>query len=206
MVAGVGPIKGFAPVGQPGRLDVQKSMRAERSKFLLARGMRIAAVFALLLGTLVTTGDAKAGLLGHGEIALDNAMALDAAAPPSAAQPSHPGGTLEGLFSRPGAIGGFAAGFLGAGLVGLLFGHGLVSGLGSVASILGVLFQLALIVTLVRVIWTWWHEDKAVHSADLSPRQLADAYGRLRHGVLPDIHGGSAKGDSPSEREKQHLQ
>src|ERR1700686_4590082 len=45
---------------------------------------------------------------------LDNAMLL-----PSVAQQISPEGSLGGLFSRPGLIGGFAAGFLGAGVLGV---------------------------------------------------------------------------------------
>jgi hypothetical protein len=40
---------------------------------------------------------------------------------------------------------------------------------------------------LARLIWTWWHDDKTDAFANLSPRQLADAYGRARNEVLPDI-------------------
>jgi len=38
-----------------------------------------------------------------------------------------------GFFNRPGLLGGLAAGFLGAGLFGMLFGHGLMGGLGGLA-------------------------------------------------------------------------
>lgn len=60
------------------------------------------------------------------------------AARPTAA-PAAAGG---GLLSRPGLLGGFAAGFLGAGLIGLFLGHGLTGGLGGFASILGLLLQV----------------------------------------------------------------
>ena len=63
------------------------------------------------------------------------------------------------MFNRGDLIGGFAAGFLGSGVIGLLFGHGVVGELGGVASVLGLLFQLALIAMLARLIWTWWHDD-----------------------------------------------
>ncbi len=106
---------------------------------------------------------------------------------PSVAQPTYPGGSLGGLFNRPGVIGSFAAGFLGCGLLGLLFGHGVVGELSSGVSVLGLAFQLALIVMLARLIWRWWNIDQAHARADLSPRQLADAYGRSRNEVLPDI-------------------
>jgi predicted lipid-binding transport protein (Tim44 family) len=63
-----------------------------------------------------------------------------------------------GLFSRPGSglLGGLAAGFLGAGLFGMLFGGGMFSGIGGFSSILGLLLQVALIVFLVRLAMSWW--------------------------------------------------
>jgi hypothetical protein len=148
---------------------------------------------ALALGLLTWTEDADAriedGLSfagSHTAVSTGSRLvSLDSSMFPSVAQPTNPGGSLSELFSRPGLLGGFAAGFLGAGLLGLLFGHGVVGELGSVASVLGLAFQLALIVMLVRLIWTWWNIDKT--DAGLSPRQLADAYGRSRTEVLPDL-------------------
>jgi predicted lipid-binding transport protein (Tim44 family) len=61
-----------------------------------------------------------------------------------------------GLFNRPGLLGGLAAGFLGAGLFGMLFGGGLFSGLGGFSSILGLILQIVLIVFLVRMAMSWW--------------------------------------------------
>ena len=61
-----------------------------------------------------------------------------------------------GFFGRPGFLGGLFAGFLGAGLLGMLFGHGLMGGLGGFASILGLLVQIALVVIVARLIWSWW--------------------------------------------------
>jgi hypothetical protein len=104
---------------------------------------------------------------------------------PLAAQPA--GGSLGGLFNRPGIVGGFSAGFLGAGVLGLIFGHGMTSELTGAASVLGLIFQLTLILMLARLIWTWWRADRPVEFAEMSPRQLADAYGRLRNEALPDI-------------------
>jgi len=136
----------------------------------------IAAIDSLAVDGLVIDG-----------LAIDGLAGFDAAFVPAAAQPSYPGGTLGGLFNRGDLIGAFAAGFLGAGVIGLLFGHGVVMELNSVASVLGLLFQLALFVMLGRLIWTWWRDDKAGPGAELSPRQLADAYGRPRHEALPDF-------------------
>jgi hypothetical protein len=103
---------------------------------------------------------------------------------PVAAQPA--GGSLGGLFNRPGVVGGFSAGFLGAGVLGLVFGHGMTNELTGAAAILGLIFQLTLILMLARLIWTWWRADRSAF-AEMSPRQLADAYGRLRNEALPDI-------------------
>jgi predicted lipid-binding transport protein (Tim44 family) len=61
-----------------------------------------------------------------------------------------------GLLNRPGLLGGFAAGFLGAGLIGLLLGHGLTGGLGGFASILGLLLQIGLVVAIGYMLWSWW--------------------------------------------------
>jgi hypothetical protein len=106
---------------------------------------------------------------------------------PQAAQPT--GGSLGGLFSRPGLVGGFSAGFLGAGLLGLVFGHGMTSELTGAASFLGLIFQITLILMLARLFWTWWRVDRTAGFADMSPRELADAYGRLRNEALPDVDG-----------------
>jgi predicted lipid-binding transport protein (Tim44 family) len=66
-----------------------------------------------------------------------------------------------GLFSRPGLLGGLAAGFLGAGLFGMLFGHGFAGGLGGFASILGLIVQIVLIVIVARLIMNWWQRRNA---------------------------------------------
>ena len=82
----------------------------------------------------------------------------------SMTQPGQPGGALAqrpaapsgGFFNRPGFMGGLFAGFLGAGLLGMLFGNGLMGGLGGFASILGLVLQIALVVIVARLLWSWW--------------------------------------------------
>jgi len=152
---------------------------------------------ALALSLLTWTRDADArldsaftfadGVNAATSMVYDTVAAFDDSLQPEAAQPAYQGGTLGDLFNRPGMIGGFAAGFLGSGVIGFLFGHGMVGELSGVASILGLTFQLALLVMLARLIWTWWRDDRANAFANLSPRQLADAYGHSRHEVLPDV-------------------
>jgi predicted lipid-binding transport protein (Tim44 family) len=93
--------------------------------------------------------------------------APNAAAPiqRTATQPSTTGtgtGIGSGLFNRPGLVGGLFAGFLGAGLLGMLFGHGLFGGLGGFASVLGLIIQVALVVIVGRLIWTWWQRRQGL--------------------------------------------
>jgi len=165
-----------------------------------ARWPRWLAVFAaLVLGPLIWAEKADAGLDGPLHFdgagafvsqvvsAFDDWGAFAEAKPAYVAQPTSPGGTLVGLFSRPGLIGGFASGFLGAGLLGLVFGHGLTGGLTGMAATLGLIFQLALMVMLARLIWIWRRAGKAATFENLSPRQLADAYGSPRNERLPDV-------------------
>ena len=126
-----------------------------------------------------------AGDTAVGSINFDDVISFDVSLLPAAVQPTFPGGSLGGLFSRGDLIGGFAAGFLGSGVIGVLFGHGVIGELNGIASVLGLMFQLALIVMLARLIWTWWRDRQRDALADLSPRQLADAYGRSRHEAVP---------------------
>lgn len=72
-----------------------------------------------------------------------------------------------GLFNRSGGglFRGFAAGFLGAGLLGMLFGGGLFSGIGGFSSILGLLLQIVLIVFLVRMAMSWWQRRQMSEAA-----------------------------------------
>jgi predicted lipid-binding transport protein (Tim44 family) len=61
-----------------------------------------------------------------------------------------------GFFNRPGLLGGLAAGFLGAGLFGMLFGGGMFGGLGGLSSLFGLIIQLGLIYLVVRLVMNWW--------------------------------------------------
>jgi predicted lipid-binding transport protein (Tim44 family) len=134
----------------------------------------VAVVMALVLPAViaVSSADARVG----GGFSSGSRGARTFAAPPSTptapgtaqpfnrtfSQPGSPGVGSPvggGLFNRPGTglLGGLAAGFLGAGLFGMLFGGGLFSGLGGFSSILGLILQIALIVFVVRLAMSWWH-------------------------------------------------
>lgn len=134
----------------------------------------VAVVMALALPAVmaVTSADARVG----GGFSSGSRGGRTFSAPPSThtapgtAQPfnrtfSQPGSPSTGsrigggFFNRPGTglLGGLAAGFLGAGLFGMLFGGGLFSGLGGFSSILGLLLQIGLIVFVIRLAMSWWH-------------------------------------------------
>jgi predicted lipid-binding transport protein (Tim44 family) len=82
-------------------------------------------------------------------------------------QPGSPGvgapAAGGGFFNRPGMglFGGLAAGFLGAGLLGMLFGGGMFSGLGGLSSIIGLVLQIGLIIIVVRLAMSWWQRRHA---------------------------------------------
>jgi predicted lipid-binding transport protein (Tim44 family) len=79
-----------------------------------------------------------------------------AAGTTAAARPAPAPAPTGGFFNRPGLLGGLAAGFLGAGLFGMLFGHGLMGGLGGFASFLGLVLQIGLVVMVGYFLWQWW--------------------------------------------------
>jgi predicted lipid-binding transport protein (Tim44 family) len=172
--------------------------------------------FFLAFGLLLCVEEADAQLVRDARLA-DGARAIGLNQPalaadqeeisPCAAQPAYPAGSLGGLFSRPGLIGGFAAGFLGAGIFGLLFGHGVIGELSGVPSILGLIFQFALLFALGWLVRAWWRADKAATVA--SPRQLADAYERARNETLPDLaadpNAGSKVNGKKSFADEAHL-
>ena len=178
-----------------------------------ARGLRcFATLFILTMGLLMWGEDADAraesrsGFAGNVAQAaigfISRAAVLDNSLPTSAAQPTYQSGSLGGLFNRPGLLGGFAAGFLGAGVLGLLFGHGAIGELGGVPSFLGILFQFTLLAMLGRLIWSWWRIDSVATRANLSPRQLADAYERSRNEGLLDI-GAATHGEGGRESKEE---
>jgi predicted lipid-binding transport protein (Tim44 family) len=139
------------------------------------RAVAIALALALPTMLAISAADAR---VGGGFSSGSRGSRTFAAPPPTstapgAAQPfnrtfTEPGsssvGSTGGVFNRPGGffnrggglLGGLAAGFLGAGLFGMLFGGGLFSGLGGFSSILGLILQIGLIIFVVRMAMSWW--------------------------------------------------
>jgi predicted lipid-binding transport protein (Tim44 family) len=128
---------------------------------------------ALTVGVLMSAADARVG--GGGSTGSRGSRTFSAPPPTSTApsvapmqrtvtQPTRPGAPNTvgaapaggGFFSRPGLLGGLAAGFLGAGLFGMLFGHGLFGGLGGLASFFGLILQIGLVVLIGGFLWKMW--------------------------------------------------
>ena len=137
-----------------------------RHRFLIA-------IAAIVASFVLVTADANARA-GGGFSGGSRGMRTFSAPPPTATAPNaaspiqrsitQPGsaGTLGQSAARPGGLfggglfGGLAAGFLGAGLFGMLFGHGFFGGMGSFASLLGLMLQIALVVIVARLVFAWW--------------------------------------------------
>ena len=129
----------------------------------------------------------------------------------SMTQPGQPGGALAqrpatapnaaptgGLFGRPGFMGGLFAGFLGAGLLGMLFGHGLTGGLGGFASMLGLMLQIGIVVVIGYLLWTWWQRRSQPALAN-GPAYRDMSAGDSRPSFLGGLGGGSGVG-APAAR------
>jgi predicted lipid-binding transport protein (Tim44 family) len=145
----------------------------------------IAVVLTLALPLMLAMSSADARIGGGGSIGSRGTRTFSA--PPSTStapnaapiqrtitQPGSPGLGAPvggGFFNRPGMgmLGGLAAGFLGAGLFGMLFGGGMFSGLGGMSSILGLILQIGLIIMVVRLAMSWWQRRNATAYAGPRP-------------------------------------
>jgi predicted lipid-binding transport protein (Tim44 family) len=99
-----------------------------------------------------------------------------------------------GLFGG-GMLGGLAAGFIGAGLFGMLFGSGVMGGMGGFASILGLLLQVGLIIIVARLAFAWWQRRNAPSVAMQSAGPAAGAASgssAQAFGGLGSMFGGNA--------------
>jgi predicted lipid-binding transport protein (Tim44 family) len=152
----------------------------------------VMALFAILAALILVASDADARV-GRGISMGSRGARSFTTTPPTATAPTggnslnrtmaQPGpttgvrspGLLGGYFNRPGLFGGLLGGFLGAGLLGLLFGHGLFGGMGGIASVFGLLLQIILVVFVARMTWSWWQ------------RRQTPAYagGPMLHGLSP---------------------
>ncbi|MEA2820655.1 MAG: hypothetical protein QOJ86_2659 [Bradyrhizobium sp.] len=148
----------------------------------------IAVVLSLAVPVMLTVSAADARIGGGGSSGSRGSRTFSAppstSTAPNAAQPfnrtmTQPGSpgmaagaaNKGGFFNRPGMgmLGGLAAGFLGAGLLGMLFGGGMFGGLGGLSSIIGLILQIGLIIIVVRLAMNWWQRRNATASAYAGP-------------------------------------
>jgi predicted lipid-binding transport protein (Tim44 family) len=99
----------------------------------------------------------------------------------------------RGFFNRPGLMGGLLAGFFGAGLLGLLFGHGFIGGIGGLFSFIGLIFQLGLIAFLAMFLWRLFQRQSVPAYAGPSYRENV---------VRPIMFGGASGYGSPRSAER----
>jgi predicted lipid-binding transport protein (Tim44 family) len=144
------------------------------------KALAVVMSLALPLMAAVSTADARVG----GGMSSGSRGTRTFSAPPSTStapsatqpfnrtftQPGSPGNATAGggFFNRPGGgmLRGLAAGFLGAGLLGMLFGGGLFGGLGGLSSLFGLILQIGLIVIVVRLAMSWWQRRTTPAYAD----------------------------------------
>jgi predicted lipid-binding transport protein (Tim44 family) len=132
--------------------------------------------------------------------------------PGSAAAAARPAAQSNSWFNRPGMglLGGLAAGFLGAGLFGMLMGHGFMGGLGGFASILGLLVQIGLVVIVARLAWAWWQRRNqpatasgpSMYNSGLSSQPYQPNGGGLGGGMGSAL-GGYGAAAAPAEPSDQ---
>jgi predicted lipid-binding transport protein (Tim44 family) len=183
-----------------------------------ARGMvkTIAVVLSLALPLMLALSAADARPGGGGNSGSRGSRTFSAppstATAPNAAQPMNrtmtqpgspgmnagaAGAAKGGFFNRPGMgmLGGLAAGFLGAGLLGMLFGGGMFSGLGGISSIIGLILQIGLIIIVVRLAMKWWQRRNATASAYAAPSGTGPTAGPTTGaGPLASFRSGSGFG------------
>ena len=172
----------------------------------------IAVVLSLALPAVIAISSADARVGGGGSSGSRGTRTFSA--PPSTTtapgtsqpfnrtmtQPGTPGvgapaaNTGGGFFNRPGMgmLGGLAAGFLGAGLLGMLFGGGMFSGLGGFSSILGLILQIGLIILVVRFAMSWWQRRHTPAYAGAGAGPTPGPQANFRSGMGFGLGSGSA--------------
>src|SRR5882724_930614 len=123
----------------------------------------IAVVLSLALPLMLAISSADARIGGGGSSGSRGARTFSA--PPSTSTAPGTAQPFNRTMTQPGSPGGLAAGFLGAGLLGMLFGGGMFSGLGGLSSIFGLILQIGLIIIVVRLAMAWWQRRHASASA-----------------------------------------
>jgi predicted lipid-binding transport protein (Tim44 family) len=170
------------------------------------RALAVVAIVAATTGFLASGADAR---IGAGSSLGSRGSRTFSAPPPTSTMPSvsplersttqpnfanpRPGfAPSGGFFGRSGFWGGLAAGFLGAGLFGLLFGHGFMGGIGGIVSFLGLIFQLGLIAFIAMFVWRWFQRrnEPAYAGSPYRDNSSTSLFGGL--GLGGGLNSGSA--------------
>ena len=155
----------------------------------LLAAMAVAAVFTMVVADADARPRVSAGSRGSKTFSAPppTATAPNAAAPinRTMTQPGTPGMAQTGArppVSQPGGLfsggrgllGGLVAGLLGAGLIGMLMGNGFLGGLAGLASVFGLLLQVALIAGIGFLLFRWWQRRSQPQTAYAGmPRDMA---------------------------------
>ena len=153
----------------------EKDMHFSQRTRGIVRALAVVLSLAIPLAMAISSADARVGGGGSSGSRGSRTFSAPPSTPtaPSAAQPMNrtfaqpgapaaagaaAGAAKGGFFNRPGMgmLGGLAAGFLGAGLLGMLFGGGALGGLGGLSSIIGLVLQIGLILIVVKLAMSWW--------------------------------------------------
>lgn len=184
----------------------------KRNRWLIALAA-IATVFTLAAADYADARAGRGGSFGSRGFKSFSAPPATATAPRtaqpiqrSATQPSNAATAgAAGQAARPGLfggglLGGLAAGFLGAGLFGMLFGSGFLAGMGSFASILGLILQVVLVIFVARLAFNWWQRRNnpqpayGAANAPQSANQNNAAFTGLGAGAGAGVGAGGAFG------------
>ncbi|AWB23602.1 hypothetical protein DA075_24145 [Methylobacterium currus] len=168
-----------------------------------SRGRRTALAFGLaaLMAVAATAGEARPG---GGSSMGSRGSKTFSAPPPTATAPGAPAPMQRSMtqagpqMGAPAAPqrrfgGGFFAGLLGAGLLGALVGGGFFGGLGGIASFLGLLLQIGLLVGVVMLVLRFFRRRQAEPAMAGAYNRSGPAAGPRPGGPL----GGNPLGGNP---------
>lgn len=119
---------------------------------------------------------------------------------PGYAQPSRPfqPNPAGGFFSRSPFMAGLMGGLIGAGIGGLLFGHGLFGGFSGFASFLGLLLQIGLVVLIVRLAIGWFRRRQQPALAGMPANGMGNMARQAQDGPRPIFGGGGGRAAAPA--------
>ncbi|TGD96570.1 TIM44-like domain-containing protein [Methylobacterium nonmethylotrophicum] len=166
--------------------------------FTRGRRTALAVGLAALMAVAATPGEARPG---SGSSMGSRGSKTFSAPPPTATAPGAPA-PMQRSMTQPGPQmgapaapqrrfgGGFFAGLLGAGLLGALIGGGFFGGLGGIASFLGLLLQVGLLIGVVLLVMRFFRRRQAEPAMAGAYNRSGPAAGPGPGGPLGGLGGG----------------